>query len=132
MANWYGASRSNYFTVKDETAFKDWVAGTPDLMLLEDQGKFGIAVESGEGWPSMRSDAWSGEDVEVDIVSELSAHLAEGQVAVLVESGAEKLRYVTGNAVAVAWDGRWTQVNLSDIYAKAKAEFGVEPTDASY
>lgn len=132
MANWYGTSRSNYFKVKDEAQFKRWVGSVPDLLLLESDGAFGIAVESGEGWPSVSWDDDTGEELEVDLMQVLPEHLAQGEVAVLIQAGAEKLRYVTGHAIAIAWDGRLTQVCLSDIYTKAKAEFGVEPTDASY
>ncbi len=38
---------------------------------------------------------------DFDLVEELAQHLADGEIAVLVEAGAEKLRYITGDAVAV-------------------------------
>lgn len=47
-------------------------------------------------------------------------------------TGAEKLRYLTGYAFALYADGRRLDVNLDDIYDKARAEFGVQPTQASY
>jgi len=70
----------------------------------------------------------SEEEIEVDWTSMLAPHLAEGEVAILKEAGAEKVRYITGWAMAIAWDGRTTYIGLNDIYAKAAAEFGVEST----
>lgn len=132
MANWYGTSRSNYFKVKDAEAFKAWAEqlGLGVWTSTTRENHFAIYSESGEGWPS----SYYGEDdnfVEVDIGT-IAEHLAEGEVAVLVEAGAEKLRYVTGWATAIAWDGRRTSVSIDDIYAKARAEFGVEPGLAEY
>jgi len=68
------------------------------------------------------------EDDQVDWSSMLAPHLVEGEVAVLMEVGAEKVRYASGWATAIAWDGRETIIDLHDIYAKAAAEFGVERT----
>lgn len=127
MANWYGTSRSNYFKVKDGAEFRAW-ADACNLGLFEEGSLFGIhAGQSEDGsWPGSR---WSDDDkdfIEIDIVDELPNFLAEGQVAILMTAGAEKLRYVTGHATAVAWDGRITYVNLNDIYQKAADEFGLD------
>ena len=54
------------------------------------------------------------------------ADLVEGQVAVLMEVGSEKYRYVTGQTIAVRWDGRVVHLSLNDIYEKAAREFGVD------
>ena len=132
MANWYGTSRSNYFRVKDDCDFRVW-ADTVGLRLLEydGDGLFAIAPpEANDGyWPSSM-DVYDEEgdvedEVSIDIVDELPKFLAEGQVAILMRAGAEKLRYVSGHATAVTWDGRVTYVNLNDIYQKAADEFGV-------
>lgn len=57
--------------------------------------------------------------------TDLAEHLAEGQVLVVMTAGAENLRYITGDAIAISWDGRQAQVNINDIYSKAATEFGV-------
>jgi hypothetical protein len=75
------------------------------------------------------------EDTEIDLVRELAEHLPKGQVAVLMEIGAEKLRYLTGVAIAVNHKGRVVQLTLSDIYCKAARAFRVaesEITQATY
>lgn len=150
MANFYGTARSNYFQVKNPEAFKAWVTMVPGLGLWEttqadlqaaetEEEKqrlacvFGIySDDAGSGWwPYMVENA-DGEFQEFDLVDSLAPHLADGQVAVLMESGAEKLRYLCGNAVAFDNTGNVVQVNLDDIYAKAFDAFGVQPTAATY
>jgi hypothetical protein len=52
-----------------------------------------------------------------------------------MEIGAEKLRYLTGVAIAVNHKGRVVQLTLSDIYCKAARAFRVaesEITQAAY
>ncbi len=134
MANWYGTARSNYFKVKDADAFKAWVDSLSDCVLIERNGLYGFYSECPDsgGFPSQRYDDETEDYVDIDMVGELSAHLVEGEVAILMEAGAEKVRYISGWSLAVAWDARTLGVNLADIYEKVKAEFGVAPTDATY
>jgi hypothetical protein len=68
-------------------------------------------------------------DEELDLVSELSDHLVPGQVAILLEVGAEKLRYLTGQAIAVNAQGQITDLPLNDIYRKAARAFGVPESE---
>ena len=150
MANFYGSARSNYFQVKNAQAFKGWVQTVPGLGLWEtDQSQldgtkteeertllahnFGIYADDANsgGWPSMIEDEEGGFQ-DIDLIAALSPHLADGEVAVLVECGAEKLRYICGNAVAFDNTGKVVQVNLDDIYTKAFQAFGVKPNDATY
>jgi len=46
-----------------------------------------------------------------------------------MEIGAEKLRYLTGVAIAVKHNGRVVEVTLSDIYRKAARAFRVAESD---
>ena len=131
MANWYGASRSNYFNVKDEGAFREW-AERRDLEIFTNLvGQLAVTPSSMSedgSWPSYDDD----DDCEIDFQAELIEHLAEGQVAILMTIGAEKLRYLTGYSVALAWDGRRISVDIADIYDKVELEFGLQPTTAEY
>lgn len=135
MANWYGASRTNYFKVKDAEVFKTFIAqfGSVDLWEIvqaDETVVYGLG-DNGEGyWPSEIPDDGSGE--EIDFIGAVSEHLADGEVAVFMSSGAEKLRYVTGDAVAIRNDGERLQISIDDIYDLAKREWGVEPTLAQY
>ncbi len=134
MANWYGTARTNYFRVKDPTAFKAWIESLPSCVLIEqDGGLFGFySTDDSGGFPCDRFDEASGEHVDFELADELVPHLAEGEVAILTQAGAEKVRYITGYALAITWDGRSTAVDLDDIYDKVQAEFGITPTKAYY
>lgn len=126
MANWYGSARSNYFCVKDRDAFLKWVErrGLGLFMNENEADSFAIhpggSTDSG-GWPTLDTE----NDAEIDLTAELAEHLSKGQVAILMEVGAEKLRYVTGEAVAVNSRGRVVFLSLGDIYRKAVREFRV-------
>ena len=131
MANFNGTARSNYFKVKDVEAFKAWVETIPDLVCWEREGLYAIRSEDFDTgcWPSTRYDD---EDEDLNLTGELAEHLAEGEVAVLMEAGAEKLRYISGWAVAVNHKGEEVSISLYNIYDLAEKTFGVRPTDASY
>jgi hypothetical protein len=136
MADWFGAARSNYFRVKDRDKFFKWTEerGLGIIENKQDPGLF--AVHSGNStddgsWPSYDME----DDTEIDLVAELAQHLPKRQVAILMEVGAEKLRYLTGVAVAVNHKGRAAVVSLDDIYRKAARTFRVpenEITPAVY
>jgi hypothetical protein len=135
MANWYGTSRSNYFRVKDKDAFLKWaeVRGLGVFKNEESADLFAIHGGSTDdgSWPSYDMEG----DTEIDLVAELAEHLAKGQIAVLMEIGAEKLRYLTGVAIAINHKGRVVELTLSDIYRKAARAFRVaenEITQATY
>ena len=135
MANWYGTSRSNYFRVKDKDAFLKWaeVRGLGVFKNEESADLFAIHGGSTDdgSWPSYDMEG----DTEIDLVAELAEHLAKGQIAVLMEIDAEKLRYLTGVAIAINHKGRVVELTLSDIYRKAARAFRVaenEITQATY
>ena len=132
MANWYGTSRSNYFAVKDRATFNAW-AESRALIVMEDGDLVGINPGADDGgWPSDYEDEDTGDLVDFDLKAELAPLIQEGQIVVLVEAGAENLRYVTGYAIAFNHTGEFVEVSLSDIYKLAAAKFGREPTAAEY
>jgi len=87
-----------------------------------DFGGYGILVDSGDcgGFPSFSYDEKTGDDFEIDLVTLVGEHLAEGEVAIFMEAGAEKLRYVIGWAQAINWKGEIKTISLTDIYDIAK------------
>ena len=131
MANYIGAARSNYFEVKDEATFLEWVEKLPGVVAREqgaDQDKasptrYTLLVDDadGGGWPAWRYSDDDSDDEELDLAAELSEHLRPGCVAVLEETGAEKLRHLVGYATAVNHLGEKITVSISDVYEKAKA-----------
>jgi len=123
MANYYATARSNYFKVKNKRAFK----ADCDKMgvgVWDDRkdGRVGIYPESDDegGWPSESWPEDADDAYEFDVCDVISAHLVEGEVAILLEAGAEKLRYVHGHAIAVNSKGETRKVMLNDIYDLAK------------
>ena len=126
MANWYGSSRSNYFQVKDRDRFLKWAEERGLGVFKNEQAAGLFAIHGGEAtddgsWPSYDM----GHDTEIDLVAELARHLAKGQIAILMEVGAEKLRYLTGVAIAVNSKGRVAALTLNDIYPKAARTFRI-------
>lgn len=130
MASYYASARSNYFKVRDNRAFKAWLTTIPDLRYIEhdvDKNLVGFLCDADGGFPcdkSVMTNSKMGnpveEYVELDIITELWPHLQEGEVAIIMESGAEKLRYVVGWAKAVNWLGKTKTVDLTHIYKEAK------------
>ncbi len=134
MANWYGTARSNYFRVKDKQKFTEWATSIDGLELIEDEeGRVGLGCnhDYSGGWPDLVYNQDTDDYEEIDVVKSVAAHLQEGSVAVFMEVGAEKMRYVTGWAVAVNHKGDTARVSLDDIYKQA-AELGDEVTKAEY
>ena len=72
MANWYGTMRSNYFRVKDEAKFTEWLALFPDLTQIskttEDGSRVGFYDADNTG--SVPMERWTAADdaepVEID------------------------------------------------------------------
>jgi len=134
MANYYCNSRSNYFRVKDATAFRHWAEslGIETHEKLGTTGYFAVfpARDDDTGaFPNTNSTT----EEEIDFAGELSAHLADRSIAVILEVGAEKLHYLHGHAVAVDAQGKRVQVFLDDIYELADRTFpGRKITRAEY
>ena len=136
MANYYSTSRTNYFRVKDNDAFNQWAEQFSGIEIIEKDGTVGLLFD--DGVPNCR---WETEDadgneqndveVEIDFMDELAEHLADNEVAILQEAGAEKLRFINGYAIAINNKKETKQINLDDIYALAK-ELGSNITKAEY
>lgn len=132
MANYYADARSNYFRVKDEQAFRDALAPYEVEIVKRNAVEYALLANGGDcnGWPS-----WSvneqDEDVEIDFPALVAEHLADGEVAIFMEAGAEKLRYIVGQAIAINANGETRVVDLTDIYNLA-AELGSRITPARY
>jgi len=120
MANYYATWRSNYFKVKDPEAFKKEMAEISDIEVIEgnNTGHWAILGKNpdGAGIPCFNTAT----NEEIDLPQVISSHLVDGEVAVLMEVGSEKMRYLVGVAFAVNSRGKTRQVVLQDIYDKAK------------
>lgn len=139
--NYTGGRRSNRFAVKNADLFLADMARIPEIDVSDQTGdgqasnsqrRFCLfAEEPGGGWPSQwlretpsadhhETEDWDAEAYEdLDLVGLIASHLSAGEVAVLIETGNEGLRYLVGSAVAVNDTGETRAVNLNDIYSLA-------------
>ncbi len=135
MANYYGSARSNYFHVKDEAAFeKDMgeLIGIDVRKHTNDASLFCILGDDADGYNwnvLVIDDEDSGDYESVDLPAEVAKHLPDNEVAVFIEAGSEKLRYIFGNATAINNKGDAVVIALSDIYARAKEELTDQSKD---
>ena len=136
MADWYGTARSNYFKVRDNEAFKVFMQDLSSMITEyndADNTWWIRADDYGNGgfdW-TVYDENFEPDD-SVNAMDELASHLQEGEVAIFLEAGAEKLRYITGNALAIAWTGEITEIDLTDIYELVAKKYGIEPCRAEY
>ena len=130
MANWYGAARTNYVTVLDMTKVVEITA--PFGIEISDAGLSGKYAF----FPDPCSDGDfnyyvmddDGDEIEFSW-EDIMPYVEEGEVLVVMCSGAEKLRFITGGASAYCRKGdkiMSTEICLNDIYKKAAFEFDVE------
>lgn len=143
MANYYATTRSNYFRVKDTAAFEAWCADNSleHWTDTKDGDTYhAISADTGDsgGWPSQRyeeDDDGAGDYVDINFDAELADFLDPRDVAILLEVGSEKLRYLVGVAVAIHPDGRTHHLNIGSIYDEARKAFkddAIQITDAMY
>jgi hypothetical protein len=137
MANWYGTARSNYFRVKDEAAFQAWakLRGLEVLTKSAGDGEeplYALVSNSDDGaWPTVEFAEDSFEPIEINFSAEIASHLVDGEIAILMEAGSEKTRYISGSASAVNSTGEEVFISLDDIYEMAAKTFRVPATKIS-
>ena len=132
MANYCCAVRTNYFRVKDEDKFTEFmnnVVGDEDTVdvwrkELGDQTYFGFGCYgqiAGVRVQSKDPNNTDPEDEEPsydDFVYGLQELVEDGDAIIIFESGNEKLRYVAGEALVItATDYRF--INLNDVAVEA-------------
>lgn len=136
MANYYETARTNYFRVKDEAAFRAFMDTVPGSEVHGSSTKPGMfcVLFTEDGVSSSRFNEETEDWDEFDFMEELAPHLADKSIAVLEATGAEKLRYVCGYAVAINNKGERISININEIYKLATEEFGsdTEITEACY
>jgi len=120
MANYYAYARSNYFRVKDVSAFEALCRKWNLEKIAKEDRRVGFLVNSEGGLNTTYCfDPDTGEDVEANFEEELASNLVPGEVAIFMQIGWEKLRYLTGWAWAVNHEGKTVSCNLDEIYKLA-------------
>ena len=120
--NYIGSTRSNYFAVKDLEAYKAFLAQFGDVELIEseaDQGLVGFVMGKYSDSGCLPNTKGPDND-ECDFIAELAHHLADGEVAIVIEIGYEGARYLGGSATAVNNQGELVTINTDSIYDLAK------------
>lgn len=148
MANYYAATRTNYFRVKDADEFREFMShvyGTEDRIELwekkdmEDQLVFGFGTNSSiAGFRDCSSDMDEDEandECDYDaFVEKLQTFVADDDAIIIFESGHEKLRYVTGTALVITSDC-YGYLDIADLAVKHAAAMLKDPqwnTTCSY
>ncbi len=142
MANFTGLCRSNYFRVKNRADFAAFCQRF-DLTLIEEgdaevaavrptsapaeTSRVGFVSDAEEGLPSTVWNAETDETEDADPLADLAPLLADGEVAVCLEIGWEKTRYLIGAAYAVHSSGALESLSLNAIYALAEARWQMTP-----
>jgi hypothetical protein len=129
MANYYEKARTNYFNVKDASAFDKFIAlfnGSIEVMPHETEGTLALLFDEETGIPITYYDHEAEDWVDVDFMDMLSQHLTDDSIAVIEAVGSEKMRYLVGYAIAVNSKGQRVDINIAEIYERAKEKFGVK------
>lgn len=128
MANWYGAARTNYVKVKDYAALCKFLEGLPIEVHPHPNAESFVCFQPTENdcgdfqYQLIDDD---GDEMGWDWQGAVCPNLVEGQVLIVMVTGSEKLRYLTGYAEAYTWDGRMVGINIDEIYSRAAQTFGV-------
>ena len=137
MAIYYASIRTNYFRVKDEKKFREFMAhvsGTEDRVeLWEEKDKngntvFGFGTLGGiagvTDYHNNSEDDGEDEDSEADFdafLDSLQTFVADDDAIIILESGHEKLCYVVGSAYIITKD-RCDCLDISDLAVKYAAQ----------
>jgi hypothetical protein len=106
MANYIGATRTNYFKVKDEAAWQPWIERLQATDYVDD---FTKTDDDGMVWHAFGCygsvdlfGPWSdeGDDSEYP-VDDLQRMLPDDDACIVYHSGWEKLRFVVGSALVI-------------------------------
>lgn len=123
MADYIGRYRSNYFAVKDREAFEQFCKRFQMELITNDRDKNLVGFLDSSFNGSIPVSLYNEEEddfEDIDFLAELSTHLAPEHVAIVMEVGYEKMRYLVGLAFAVNSAGQRVKIDLYDIHEKAK------------
>jgi len=129
MANFNGSGRTNYFRVNDIEAYKQELKPAPVELKTSSSDSDLVCLLSNCETGSFST--YNEDDEEVCAIDITVRHLKDKEVAIFIESGSEKLRYISGHAQAVNNKGEYKNISLTDIYSLAKT-LGSNVTTAEY
>lgn len=124
-------SRTNYFNVKDDEKFETFLN---KFDVEYDNTVDGYVMFSDEGnWPSSIYNEETNEYDDYDrFFDDVAEHLEDDEVVIVMTSGHEKMRYITGNAFAINSKGETFSIDINTIYEMVSNKWNVKPTLAEY
>jgi len=136
MANYYASCRSNYFKVKDEVQFRNWIEDF-DVEVITDEvnGEVLLGFISTEEFgtiPYIEEDKDEGIMENRFLVEEISDYLKDGETVVIQEVGSEKMRFLNGYSIAIHSNGDFINLSLNEIYGMAMKKFGGNITECRW
>lgn len=145
MANYECTMRTNFFRVKDETTFKDFmnrVYVTEDAIETFEKVIDGVKHFGFGCYGSICGVVEAPEDVDADdcdpddynydaFINGLQKLVADDDAVIIFEAGSEKLRYVVG-AAEVITSKSYKAINLDDLALKTAAELLGNPEWTSF
>ena len=115
MANYCCTIRTNYFTVKDNEKFEEFmshVRGTEDSVALWKEERDGKTMYGFGSYGTIFGYCPEPDDEDADFDGAYEAfeaglveHVADGDAILIFEAGNEKMRYVTGYATVITGGG---------------------------
>lgn len=132
MANYYATARTNYVRFKDEAALREALALADkfNVSYYHDQPQEPLcAMFYGDDGGFCFYDPDTDDDGDWYEIAKL---MADDQVLVVLEAGAEKLRYISAHASAWNNKGECVGLSLNEIYDRAEEAWGISPTPAEY
>lgn len=135
MNSYICTARTNEFRILDRDKFEDWLASVSmqELSVVSTDDPLCVSLTASDGeapgfWIEYEDDDGN----KKDLLEELARHLADGEIAVLMEGGGWS-QSVTGYAIAVRRDDndpkgfQKIEVSLYDIFPLVESEWGVSP-----
>ena len=132
MADYYGKTRTNYFSVTDEEKFKQIMGscrGADDIEIIDNQQqdgslKYGFYCEGSiYGLPERDEDAGNTDEEYDDVdynydafCEALQQILPDDDAVLITEVGYEKMRYLIGNCVVITnKDTKYIDINREAV-----------------
>ena len=135
MPTYACALRTNYFRVKDEAAFLALMSRAYPSVIVFDREEDGVkffGFGTYDGIAGLKN-AVADEDDDADeanydeFISELQKCVAADDAIIILESGHEKLRYVTGIAEIITANA-YKAVHIQEIAAQVAAQMLGQPS----
>lgn len=136
MSDWEGSARTNYFRVVDmEGLQKALEPFDIDIKIHPEESEYVMlhpgsnSQDGGFEWSIVDDE---GMDLEFEFEADVMPFVAEGEIVVMQECGAQKLCYLTGSAQAYIRDGENVDVvtiGLGGIYQLAAKQFGIDENE---